>query len=286
VTATVKANESATVNCILDPPAPVTVFGEIPSGCAFSAKGGSTISGTGVHTLYAASMNSFGDQEVPVSVLVNIDTLPPTVTCNAEPSFRAGARHAMVTATVTDSISGTASPTASARADTSNVGVHQATPIGLNKAGVELGVKCNYKVLALKLRPAPSIHWTFSVTGHTTTVRRLVVSDVPAGAEVNVACTGTGCPFSSAPNVTGAMCGAKPCTATSKQRRQRRSAVNVTALLAGAQLGAGGRFSVSVTKKNTIGGIWQFTTRAGKAPSHRAGCLEPGSSRPDKGCKA
>ena len=60
----------------------------------------------------------------------------------------------------------------------------------------------------------------------------------------------------------------------------------MTALLAGARLGTGARFAVSVTKANTIGGIWQFTTRAGKAPPHRAGCLQPGSSQPDKRCRA
>ena len=124
------------------------------------------------------------------------------------------------------------------------------------------------------------------MTGSTTTVQRLVVSDVPAEAHVNMACAGTEGPFSSARNVTGAPCGAKPCTATSKQLRKRRRTVDVTALLGGVRLTARARFSVSVTKKNTIGGVWQFTARAGKAPSHHAGCLERGSSQPDKGCKA
>ena len=104
------------------------------------------------------------------------------------------------------------------------------------------------------------------MTGSTTTVQRLLVSDVAAQESVNVACTGAGCPFSSAHDVTGLMCGSKPSTATSKQRRRRRPTVDVTALLAGARLGTGARFAVSVTKPNTIGGIWQFTTRAGKAP--------------------
>jgi hypothetical protein len=136
----------------------------------------------------------------------------------------------------------------------------------------------------LKLKPAPAVHWTFATTGPTTLVKRLVVSNVAAQAEVNVTCTGTGCPFSSAKNVTGATCGAKPCTATAKQRRRRR-AVDVTALLAHAQLGAGARFSISVTKKDTLGALWQFQARTGKAPSHRAGCVKPGSSQLDTGCK-
>jgi hypothetical protein len=229
-------------------------------------------------------MNSFGDQEVPVSLVVMIDTAPPTMTCNGHPSFSAGARHKRLTAVVSDSISGPAAPIVSARANTSNVGVHRAILVGLNNAGVPLELYCSYKVLPLKLKPAPSVHWTFATTGPTTLVKRLVVSNVAAQAEVNVTCTGTGCPFSSAKNVTGATCGAKPCTATAKQRRRRR-AVDVTALLAHAQLGAGARFSISVTKKNTLGALWQFQARTGKAPSHRAGCVKPGSSQLDTGCK-
>jgi hypothetical protein len=284
VTATVTASEGATINCILDPPAAPPAFGAIPTGCPFSVKGGSTISGDGVHNLYAASMNSFGDQEDPVSAVVMIDTTPPRLTCNGQLSFQAGARNARVTATVTDAISGPVSPVVSARANTSNVGLHRVTLHGVNNAGFGLDLFCIYTVTPLTLKPAPSIHWTFATTGSTTVVRRLVVSNVAAQAEVNVTCAGTGCPFSSAKNVTGAICGAKPCTAPPKVRRHRRT-VDVTALLAHSQLQAGARFSISVTKKNTLGGLWQFQARSGKSPSHRAGCLQPGSSQPDTSCK-
>jgi hypothetical protein len=165
------------------------------------------------------------------------------------------------------------------------VGVHRVTLAGLNNAGFLLDLLCSYAVLPLRLKPTPSIHWTFAVTGSTTTVRRLVVTDVPAGAAVNLTCTGTGCSFASARNVTGAICRGKPCTATSKVRRRQRRTVDLTALLAHARFGAGTRLSVSVTEKNTIGVVWRFTTRTGKVPFRVTGCLEPGSSVPDKGCK-
>ena len=283
VTAKVSANEGATVSCILDPPIAPPAFGAIPPGCAFTGSGG-TVTGDGIHTLYAASMNSFADQEDPVSAVVMIDTTPPRLTCNGQPSFRAGARNAKVTATVTDAISGPVSPVVSARANTSSVGLHRVILHGANNAGFGLDLFCIYTVTPLTLKPAPSIHWSFATTGSTTVVRRLVVSNVAAQAEVNVTCAGTGCPFSSAKNVTGSMCGAKPCTATPKLRLHRRT-VDVTALLAHSQLQAGARFSISVTKKNTLGGLWQFQAQTDKAPSHRAGCLQPGSLQPDTSCK-
>ena len=54
----------------------------------------------------------------------------------------------------------------------------------------------------------------------------------------------------------------------------------MTALLAGARLGTGARFAVSVTKANTIGGIWQFTTRAGKAPPTARAAFSPAPHSP------
>ena len=54
------------------------------------------------------------------------------------------------------------------------------------------------------------------MTGSTTTVQRLLVSDVAEQAPVNVACIGAGCPFSSAHDVAGLICGSKPSTATSQ----------------------------------------------------------------------
>ena len=185
-----------------------------------------------------------------------------------------------MTATVTDSVSGPVSPMVSARANTSHVGIHAAALVGSNKTGFVLDLFCSYTVLPVKLKPAPSIHWTFSVTGSTAIVQRLVVSDVAAQESVNVACTGTGCPFSSAHGVTGLMCGSKPCTATSKQRRRRRPHRRRDGPARGRPAWDRRPILRQRTKPNTIGGVWQFKTRAGKAPSHRAGCLQPGSHSP------
>jgi hypothetical protein len=201
-TAKVSATQSATVNCIIDPPQAPPAFGAIPAGCPFSGSGGS-VTGDGIHTLWAASMNSFGDQELPVAFTIKVDTTPPRVRCNGRPSFPAGSRH-RVSATVTDQISGPVTPIVSARANTSRLGVHRALLAGRNQAGFLLDVICNYVVTPINLKPTPKVTAAFAATGGATEVRQLVVTHVPGGAAaVSVTCTGTGCPFSSATRVTG-----------------------------------------------------------------------------------
>jgi hypothetical protein len=127
--------------------------------------------------------------------------------------------------------------------------------------------------------------WAFAHAGVGTSVRRLTVENVAADAEVDLTCRGSGCPFSSARNVTGAVCGAKPCSATSKERRRRRGVVDLTALFAGARLASGARFAISVSKALTIGREWRFTIRAGGSPSHRVSCIDPKGAA-TKGCVA
>jgi hypothetical protein len=209
--------------------------------------------------------------------------IPPTVSCNGSPSFQVGKRHETVTATVTDTVSGPLQPIVSVPANTSRLGVRSALLVAENNAGIPQAVYCSYHVTPLPLKPLPVLRWGFTTVGKETSVQRLVVSGVPAGGEVNLTCRGSGCPFSSAADLTSARCGSAPCQATSKERRRRRI-VNLAALLAGSRFSPGVHLTVSVTKTNTVGGVWEFTIRSGKGPSHRSGCLSPGSTILDKGC--
>jgi hypothetical protein len=285
ITATVTATEGATINCILDPPEAPPAFAAFPPGCSFTSSGG-TITGNGSHALYAASMNSFGDQENPVDAMVKIDTTPPTMSCNGTPSFKAESRNATVTATVSDPVSGPLSATVSAPANTSHVGKRQTTLVGSNKAGLTFHVACSYSVLPLTLEPTPTITARFSAARKSTTVRRLAVNHVPGAAVVNVTCEGKGCPFTRAFRVTGLECEGKPCQAKAGKRYKRPRSVNLTALFKGATLAVGDRLMVSVTETDTVGRAWGLTTRAGKTPSDKIECLAPGSSVPDRGCTA
>jgi hypothetical protein len=86
------------------------------------------------------------------NVTVKRDATPPTVTCGAAPSFAQGAG-GTVSATVTDALSGPASATASAPADTSSAGSKSAQVTGSDLAGNQASVACPYSVQSTTAGP-------------------------------------------------------------------------------------------------------------------------------------
>lgn len=147
-------------SCVLDPTQAPTVFQEIYAACSYS--GGAAITANGSHVLYAASIDPAGDAELPISASVMIDTTDPTLTCGAKPSFPVYARHAVLTATVSDPVSGPVATQITAAAKTSKVGRVEATLTGADEAGNTTSTKCSYVVLAAKLNPTPNLDWAFS----------------------------------------------------------------------------------------------------------------------------
>jgi hypothetical protein len=147
VTATVSTTEGATTSCELDPAAPPPAFAAITTGCPYTGAG-APITANGVHTLYAASVNAAGDQEIPVSVTVRYDNSAPIVTCERRPTFRRGTRHARVLARVSDPFSGPSSPVVAATVPTSRLGSHVAWVKGSDNAGIAAYAQCRYTVVA------------------------------------------------------------------------------------------------------------------------------------------
>ena len=90
----------------------------------------------------------------------------------------ADTRHATVSATVTDTISGPLAPIVSAGANTSRIGRQGLWLVGENNAGVPTQIFCNYTVVPLDLKPTPRV--TAVVTsGHSAaTVRQLIAARV------------------------------------------------------------------------------------------------------------
>jgi RTX calcium-binding nonapeptide repeat (4 copies) len=80
------------------------------------------------------------------SVTVKRDTTPPGLVCSAVPVFSLGQPGALVTASVSDSLSGALSATAEADADVSAGGSFSAQVTGYDRAGNASSVSCGYRV--------------------------------------------------------------------------------------------------------------------------------------------
>jgi len=206
--------------------------------------------------------------------------------CESPPSFRFGSGRHTMTATVSDSISGSVTPVVSARVKTTRSGSFTIALEGFNQAGTSAYAYCAYTVLPMTFKPAPDFGYALLSGRRYATVRRLVVVRVAATAAVNLVCRGSGCPFKAARNVTGKLCAGRPCVAKRRAGHGSVRTIALTPLLAGHRLSPTARLTVSVTAPNTVGRVWQLTLRRGKAPSLSADCLEPGSVTPGKGCAA
>jgi hypothetical protein len=106
--------------------------------------------------------------------------------------------------------------------------------------------------------------WTVSAKG--TKVLQLAVRELPAGAAVQLRCTGKGCPFHS------------------KRAKVKGSTANATPLFRNRLLKPGAVVEVRVTAPNRIGKVLRYTIRKGKLPRTRQLCLAPGASTPRKNC--
>jgi hypothetical protein len=282
VLVTVTAVRAVDTRCTADPAAAPTVYQEIPDSCPYSGPG-ADIGAGGQHTIYAASADAAGDDELPIGASLKVDATPPTVTCAAEPSFLIGSAGS-VTAAVTDAVSGPATPTVSGAAHTKHIGTQSVTVTGANNAGGTASVKCPYKVYALRFDPAPTVNWTITDAGGSkgsapgpggaqtySTVRRLLVTGVPTGAVVKLKCRGSGCP------VRSVVCSARRC------RRAGRGKFDLAPLLARGRLLPGAQLTVMVTRARTIARVWVLTIRRGR-PGYRATCEAPGSDVVGKDC--
>lgn len=283
VSAKVTGSGGAKSNCVVDPATPPAVFAQIATGCPLNS--GAQIVGNGIHTVWAASVNSFGDQENPISVTVKIDSLVPVMACEPAPTFRFGQRRTKVTATVSDPYSGPVSPVVSATVQTNRPGRHTVQLTGANNAGTTNDINCRYTVLPRALRPAPAFGYAILSGRRYASVRRLVVTRVAADAAVDVGCQGSGCPWRNVRNVTGRLCRGRPCTARGTRHGSRARTVDLTALLSGHRLAPRARLTIIVTAPGAVGRVWLLALRAGRRPAESVKCLEPGSSRPGVGCR-
>jgi hypothetical protein len=279
VSATVSTTQGGALNCQLDPPQVPSQYAAIFPGCPF-APTAATITGNGAHALYAASQNGFGDDSDVDVTLLKIDVGQPAVTCTANQTFPFGTRGALVTATLSDPVSGPASQLVSAAANTSALGDRWVWVSGMNDAGTGRIAACTYTVTPLTLQPAPATLWKFTSSRRYTTVDRLVVEHVPLPAAVNVSCRGRGCAFALRSDVRPRACERAACERTPHRLRT----VKLTELFAGMRPAPGAQIAVSVTEAGTIGRVVTFTIRTRRGPVLQTACLAPGSTTIRQAC--
>ena len=111
-----------------------------------------------------------------------------------------------------------------------------------------------------------SLSW--SVAGPRTTLVRLRLRLLPAGAAVQLRCSGPGCPFKrkSAGRPRGGKLDALP--AFGRKRTLR----------------AGATLEVRITAPGRIGKVVRYKARDGKPPKATTLCLRPGARTPQRSC--
>jgi hypothetical protein len=270
--------------CALDPPNPPPSFDALPAGpCAFGGAGADVIA-DGSHDLYAASVNAAGEVTNVTHAAFRIDQTAPTIACpTLEPVLAVGTLGASLTATVTDAVSGPASPVVSAAAEVSTWGPKTATFTGSDNAGNTASITCPYFVTPPLLQPLPTLTYTDSAHRTFTTFSEMTVHHVATGAVIQVICHGHGCPF--ARRTANALIARRPnCKRLRCNRQGQPGTVDLTELLRRASLAAGSRLRVTVTKPNTIGRGFQLTIRSKRNPTLTAACLAPGPSLRTTNC--
>ncbi|HET9730060.1 MAG TPA: hypothetical protein VFR41_11595, partial [Acidimicrobiia bacterium] len=141
------------LRCVLDPAVAPTSFLDLPPGDCPYASPGLLVTANGHHHFYAMGRDNDGNDSPLVSKSFDIDASPPTVTCDGTgpASFTIGAPDGILSATVTDSLSGPDPDPANGQTtlDASHLataGNRTATVIGKDLAGNQTSVSCAYQV--------------------------------------------------------------------------------------------------------------------------------------------
>jgi hypothetical protein len=173
VAVTVSAGDPdvAETRCALDPVAPPASFDALPAGpCSLS-----TVSGDGQHVIYAASADTTGNKEVPVSKALKIDGTGPSVVWDAHPASYTLDQLVTIGCSASDAGSDIASHTCGANglvavpASTLGVGPHTLSASATDNAGNVGSAQTSFTVIAstsgvcallrsLVQTPPPSAH--------------------------------------------------------------------------------------------------------------------------------
>jgi hypothetical protein len=123
--------------CVLDPTIAPATFDDLPAGCDFLDTG-AAVTADGEHTLYAASMDSLGTKEIPVSISFRIDQSDPLVAYSGNAGTYSLGQQVNIDCAATDAVSGIASANCTdivASAASLGPGVHSFNGSATDNAG-------------------------------------------------------------------------------------------------------------------------------------------------------
>ncbi|MGZ7008022.1 MAG: PxKF domain-containing protein, partial [Ilumatobacteraceae bacterium] len=164
---TISANDPddtvAQTRCVLDPTSAPSSYDDLPSGqCSLSS-----VSSDGTHTIYAASVDSNGNKETPVSVTFGIDQTKPSLTPTlSSATVLLNQTGVTASANATDSTSGVASSSCGA-INAGTAGDHTVSCTATDNAGNSNSVTVHYMVQYSVLgffSPAVKSKWKVGTT--------------------------------------------------------------------------------------------------------------------------
>jgi adhesin/invasin len=135
--------------------------------------------------------------------------------------------------------------------------------------------------------PAPSLiarttmQWSFYFAPRYTKVLSLMVNGAQIGSEIQMFCSGHGCPFK---RWFEAIVGHRACKRHSHRRCLPAGTYDLSAPLRGRHLRPGAHLVVEITRVGWIGKYYSFTIRSARPPKIRISCVAPQGSTPGQGC--
>jgi hypothetical protein len=133
----------AETRCVMDPATVPASFDDLP-GAACSL---SSVTSDGTHVIYAASIDGAGNKESIQQASLQIDATPPTVSCpTPAPIFAVGSTGNILSAAVSDGVSGPVNAIVSAPAPATTPGQQAVQLTGTDRAGNTTQMSCTYLV--------------------------------------------------------------------------------------------------------------------------------------------
>jgi hypothetical protein len=129
---------------------------------------------------------------------------------------------------------------------------------------------------------AARMQWTFFFTPTYSRVVAMLLTGVPYGSTVQMACHGHGCPFTTRRQLVPEP---PQCPSNGRAACATTTVVDLGPSFATRHLAVGTQVTIMIARPEYVGKYYSFTVRARNVPSVNITCLAPDSTSPGVGCK-